>query len=52
MEALLAGEEAGLTLREQTVLLVFLDHCFNSLVCTITTVEILVSEGKTQRGCF
>uniref|UniRef100_A0A665WP71 RNA helicase aquarius n=1 Tax=Echeneis naucrates TaxID=173247 RepID=A0A665WP71_ECHNA len=31
MEAVLAGEEAGLTLREQTVLLVFLDHCFNSL---------------------
>uniref|UniRef100_A0A4W6EM52 RNA helicase aquarius n=1 Tax=Lates calcarifer TaxID=8187 RepID=A0A4W6EM52_LATCA len=31
MEAVLAGEEAGLTLKEQTVLLVFLDHCFNSL---------------------
>lgn len=31
MEALLAGEEAGLTVKEQTVLLVFLDHCFNSL---------------------
>lgn len=33
MEAVLAGEEAVLTLKEQTVLLVFLDHCFNSLVC-------------------
>uniref|UniRef100_A0A7N6C173 RNA helicase aquarius n=1 Tax=Anabas testudineus TaxID=64144 RepID=A0A7N6C173_ANATE len=31
MEAVLAGEEAGFTLKEQTVLLVFLDHCFNSL---------------------
>ncbi|KAF0044147.1 hypothetical protein F2P81_003305 [Scophthalmus maximus] len=31
MEAVLAGEKAGLTLKEQTVLLVFLDHCFNSL---------------------
>uniref|UniRef100_A0A8C5CE19 Aquarius intron-binding spliceosomal factor n=1 Tax=Gadus morhua TaxID=8049 RepID=A0A8C5CE19_GADMO len=31
MEAVLADEKAGLTLREQTVLLVFLDHCFNSL---------------------
>ncbi|XP_023277183.1 intron-binding protein aquarius-like, partial [Seriola lalandi dorsalis] len=31
MEAVLTGEEAGLTLKEQTVLLVFLDHCFNSL---------------------
>ncbi|XP_007576287.1 RNA helicase aquarius [Poecilia formosa] len=31
MEAVLAGEEAGLTLKEQTILLVFLDHCFNSL---------------------
>uniref|UniRef100_A0AAQ4S0I3 RNA helicase aquarius n=1 Tax=Gasterosteus aculeatus aculeatus TaxID=481459 RepID=A0AAQ4S0I3_GASAC len=31
MEAVLAGEESGLTLKEQTVLLVFLDHCFNSL---------------------
>uniref|UniRef100_A0A667YP42 RNA helicase aquarius n=1 Tax=Myripristis murdjan TaxID=586833 RepID=A0A667YP42_9TELE len=31
MEAVLNGDEAGLTLREQTVLLVFLDHCFNSL---------------------
>ncbi|XP_041668870.1 RNA helicase aquarius [Cheilinus undulatus] len=31
MEAVLAGEDAGLTLKEQTVLLVFLDHCFNSL---------------------
>uniref|UniRef100_A0A8C9Z3V0 RNA helicase aquarius n=1 Tax=Sander lucioperca TaxID=283035 RepID=A0A8C9Z3V0_SANLU len=31
MEAALAGEEACLTLKEQTVLLVFLDHCFNSL---------------------
>lgn len=34
MDAVLAGEEAGLTVKEQTVLLVFLDHCFNSLVCT------------------
>lgn len=37
MEAVLAGEEAGLTLKEQTVLLVFLDHCFNSLVCHTPT---------------
>lgn len=37
MEALLAGEEAGLTVKEQTVLLVFLDHCFNSLVRTAPT---------------
>lgn len=36
MEAALAGEEAGFALKEQTVLLVFLDHCFNSLVCPIT----------------
>ncbi|MEQ2295270.1 hypothetical protein AMECASPLE_012313, partial [Ameca splendens] len=35
MEAVLADEEAGFTLKEQTVLLVFLDHCFNSLVCII-----------------
>lgn len=34
MEAVLADEKAGLTLKEQTILLVFLDHCFNSLVCT------------------
>ena len=34
MEAVLArGDKSGLTLKEQTVLLVFLDHCFNSLVC-------------------
>lgn len=33
MEASLAGKEKGLSLREQTVLLLFLDHCFNSLVC-------------------
>uniref|UniRef100_A0A3B1IVS0 RNA helicase aquarius n=1 Tax=Astyanax mexicanus TaxID=7994 RepID=A0A3B1IVS0_ASTMX len=31
MDACLTGEELGLSLREQTVLLVFLDHCFNSL---------------------
>ncbi|XP_017331417.1 RNA helicase aquarius isoform X3 [Ictalurus punctatus] len=31
MEACLTGEELGLSLREQTVLLLFLDHCFNSL---------------------
>ncbi|XP_055013721.1 LOW QUALITY PROTEIN: RNA helicase aquarius [Boleophthalmus pectinirostris] len=31
MESVLQGERAGLTLREQTVLLLFLDHCFNSL---------------------
>uniref|UniRef100_A0A8C5HLF1 RNA helicase aquarius n=1 Tax=Gouania willdenowi TaxID=441366 RepID=A0A8C5HLF1_GOUWI len=31
MEAVLAGTEAGLNLKEQTVLLVFMDHCFNSL---------------------
>ncbi|XP_076151695.1 RNA helicase aquarius isoform X1 [Alosa pseudoharengus] len=31
MEASLAGREKGLSLREQTVLLLFLDHCFNSL---------------------
>lgn len=40
MEAVLAGDEAGLTLKEQTVLLVFLDHCFNSLVCTTTLIFI------------
>lgn len=38
MEALLAGEQAGLTVKEQTVLLVFLDHCFNSLVCSVPTI--------------
>ncbi|XP_048393345.1 RNA helicase aquarius isoform X3 [Stegostoma tigrinum] len=31
LTASLAEENKGLTLREQTVLLVFLDHCFNSL---------------------
>ncbi|XP_023807311.1 intron-binding protein aquarius isoform X2 [Oryzias latipes] len=31
MEAVLTGDDAGLCLKEQTVLLVFLDHCFNSL---------------------
>lgn len=31
MKAVLDGDQAGLTLKEQTVLLVFLDHCFNSL---------------------
>ncbi|KAM8833729.1 RNA helicase aquarius isoform 2-T3 [Synchiropus picturatus] len=31
MEALLEGEKGGLTLKEQTIMLVFLDHCFNSL---------------------
>lgn len=40
MEAVLAGDEAGLTLKEQTVLLVFLDHCFNSLVRTTTLISI------------
>eukprot|EP00066_Takifugu_rubripes_P001547 XP_003962796.1 PREDICTED: intron-binding protein aquarius [Takifugu rubripes] len=30
-EAVLADSEAGFSLKEQTVLLVFLDHCFNSL---------------------
>lgn len=34
-EAALAEGEAGFTLKEQTILLVFLDHCFNSLVCAI-----------------
>lgn len=36
MEACLSGEELCLSLREQTVLLLFLDHCFNSLVCINT----------------
>ncbi|MBN3326288.1 AQR helicase, partial [Atractosteus spatula] len=31
LEASLAGEEGDLSLRQQTVLLLFLDHCFNSL---------------------
>ncbi|KAL0969673.1 hypothetical protein UPYG_G00230650 [Umbra pygmaea] len=31
IEAVLAGEPAVLTLKEQTILLLFLDHCFNSL---------------------
>lgn len=31
MEACLSGEQFGLSLKEQTVLLLFLDHCFNSL---------------------
>ena len=45
MEAVLAGDEAGLTLKEQTVLLVFLDHCFNSLVryTTLTSIFHFVS---------
>ncbi|XP_061752043.1 RNA helicase aquarius isoform X2 [Nerophis ophidion] len=30
-ETLLAGDDGGLSLKEQTVLLEFLDHCFNSL---------------------
>lgn len=44
MEAVLAGEEAGVSLKEQTVLLVFLDHCFNSLVCN----SILISNILTN----
>lgn len=32
MESCLSGEQLGLSLKEQTVLLLFLDHCFNSLV--------------------
>lgn len=40
MEAVLAGDEAGLTLKEQTVLLVFLDHCFNSLVSNTTLTSL------------
>uniref|UniRef100_A0A672MSB9 Intron-binding protein aquarius n=1 Tax=Sinocyclocheilus grahami TaxID=75366 RepID=A0A672MSB9_SINGR len=32
MESCLSGEQLGLPLKEQTVLLLFLDHCFNSLV--------------------
>ncbi|KAI2654745.1 RNA helicase aquarius [Labeo rohita] len=31
MESCLSGEQLGLSLKEQTVLLLFLDHCFNSL---------------------
>uniref|UniRef100_A0A671SA36 RNA helicase aquarius n=1 Tax=Sinocyclocheilus anshuiensis TaxID=1608454 RepID=A0A671SA36_9TELE len=31
MESCLSGEQLGLPLKEQTVLLLFLDHCFNSL---------------------
>nr|AAH55165.1 Zgc:63611 protein [Danio rerio] len=31
MELCLSGEQFGLSLKEQTVLLLFLDHCFNSL---------------------
>ncbi|KAF6725043.1 Intron-binding protein aquarius [Oryzias melastigma] len=31
MEAVLTGNAAGLSLKEETVVLVFLDHCFNSL---------------------
>lgn len=38
MEACLTGEELRLSLREQTVLLIFLDHCFNSLVCISTFI--------------
>lgn len=37
MEAVLTGDAAGLSLKEETVVLVFLDHCFNSLVCTAIT---------------
>uniref|UniRef100_A0A8C1CTE1 Uncharacterized protein n=1 Tax=Cyprinus carpio carpio TaxID=630221 RepID=A0A8C1CTE1_CYPCA len=32
MESCLSGEQLCLSLKEQTVLLLFLDHCFNSLV--------------------
>lgn len=48
MDAVLAGEKTGLTLKEQTVLLVFLDHCFNSLVCAATlTFNVLIYPLKT-----
>ncbi|XP_030641850.1 RNA helicase aquarius [Chanos chanos] len=40
MEACLAGEELGLSLREQTVLLLFLDHCFNSLEVDLIREEV------------
>lgn len=50
MEAVLAGEEAGLALKEQTVLLVFLDHCFNSLVRTITPVSIVYTYSLYKLG--
>lgn len=50
MEAVLAGEEAGLTLKEQTILLVFLDHCFNSLVCNIIiTPYITLTSLRKQK---
>lgn len=39
-KAVLADSEAGFTLKEQTVLLVFLDHCFNSLVCSIINMSL------------
>lgn len=39
-EAVLADSDAGFTLKEQTVLLVFLDHCFNSLVGSIVKMSL------------
>ncbi|KAG7466190.1 hypothetical protein MATL_G00162160 [Megalops atlanticus] len=41
MDASLTGEEAGLSLREQTVLLLFLDHCFNSLEVDLIREQVL-----------
>ncbi|XP_035237353.1 RNA helicase aquarius isoform X1 [Anguilla anguilla] len=41
MEASLIEENASLSLREQTVLLLFLDHCFNSLEVDLIREEVL-----------
>ncbi|XP_036398844.1 RNA helicase aquarius [Megalops cyprinoides] len=41
MDASLTEEEAGLSLREQTVLLLFLDHCFNSLEVDLIRDQVL-----------
>ncbi|KAI1895297.1 hypothetical protein AGOR_G00104840 [Albula goreensis] len=41
MEASLIEENTGLSLREQTVLLLFLDHCFNSLEVDLIREQVL-----------
>lgn len=42
MESCLSGERLGLSLKEQTVLLLFLDHCFNSLVSSHTSLAVVL----------
>ncbi len=45
-------ESEDLSIKEQTILIIFLDHCFNSLVSRFLALNILVRKQRCHSKEF